>query len=159
MASYKSTTSYLRYLQPQHQTATKYDTMVAAVKNNAKVKTYNFKRSWSNKAQFDAKSFVRRSKDGHRAKASYYNDERPSLENSRLKPQSSDLQKFKHQQQRRRKLKLQNKVSNKRPCSKEKKLLHMPKLAPRCCGRVENLAKTSALLKNSAHPLSETTRQ
>jgi len=94
--------------------------MVAAVKNNAKVKTYNFKSSWSNKAQFDAKSFVRRSKDGHKARASYYNDERPSLENSRLKPQSSDLQKFKHQQQRRRKLKLQNKVSNKRPCSKEK---------------------------------------
>lgn len=50
MASYKSTTSYLRYLQPQHQTATKYDTMVAAVKNNAKVKTYNFKSSWPNEA-------------------------------------------------------------------------------------------------------------
>lgn len=44
-ASYKSTTSYLRYLQPQHQTATKYDTMVVAVKkNNAKVKTDNFKQ-------------------------------------------------------------------------------------------------------------------
>lgn len=44
-ASYKSTTSYLRYLQPQHQTATKYDTMVVAVKkNNATVKTDNFKQ-------------------------------------------------------------------------------------------------------------------
>lgn len=38
MASYKSTTSYLRYLQPQHQTATKYDTMVVAVKKQCQSK-------------------------------------------------------------------------------------------------------------------------
>lgn len=92
-ASYKSTTSYLRYLQPQHQTATKYDTMVVAVKKKqCQSKNRQLQTAGQTRHSSMQMSFVRRSKVGHRAKASYYSDERPSLEKSRLKPQSPDLQ-------------------------------------------------------------------
>ena len=91
-ASYKSTTFYLRYLQPQHQTATKYDTMLVAVKKQCQSKNRQLQTTGQTRHSSMQMSFVRRSKVGHRAKASYYSDERPSLEKSRLKPQSPDLQ-------------------------------------------------------------------
>lgn len=92
-ASYKSTTSYLRYLQPQHQTATKYDTMVVAVKKKqCQSKNRQLQTTGQTRHSSMQMSFVRRSKVGHRVKASYYSDERPSLEKARLKPQSPDLQ-------------------------------------------------------------------